>query len=116
MPQGYAPLYAVLWDMIGDYTQEFRQEANSVQRAPEVVERVWNTARDLGLGRVFLDRGRDGITDDHIPLQEAGLRIVDVIDCCNDGYAYWHTTQDTPDKVSPQSLSNAGRVAMALLR
>jgi hypothetical protein len=116
LPAGYAPLYGVLWDMIGDYTQEFRQEGNSVQHAPEVVERVWDAARDQGLARVFLDRGRDAITDDHLPLQEAGLRVIDVIDCCNDGYPYWHTTQDTPDKVSPQSLANAGKVAMALLR
>ncbi len=116
MPAGYAPLYGVLWDMIGDYNQLFTQEGFSLQHAPEVVERVWTAARELGLGRVFVDRGRDPVTDDHVPLQAAGLRIVDVIDCCNENYAYWHTTQDTPDKVSPRSLADAGRVAMALLR
>ena len=116
MPPGYAPLYAVLWDMIGDYTQEFRQETYSMQHAPEVVERVWNTARDLGLSNVFQDRRRDAITDDHVPLQTAGLRIIDVIDCCSENYPYWHTTADTPDKVSPRSLANAGRVALALVR
>ena len=116
MPNGYAPLFAVLWDMIGDYDQQFPQEGFSAQKAPEVVERVWSKARELGLGRVFLDRVRDPVTDDHVPLQAAGLRIIDVIDCCNENYAYWHTTQDTPDKVSPASLANAGKVAMALLR
>lgn len=116
MPPGYAPLYAVLWDMIGDYNQQFRQEDHSVRNAPEVVERVWGMARDLGLRRVFLDRVGGPMTDDHLPLQAAGLRIIDVIDCCNENYPYWHTTQDTPDKVSPQSLANAGRVALALVR
>ncbi|HEY2807098.1 MAG TPA: M28 family peptidase [Gemmatimonadales bacterium] len=116
MPTGYRPLFAVLWDMIGDYDQSFPQEANSVQNAPEVVQRVWGKASELGLDRVFRDRTVPGITDDHIPLQAAGLRIVDVIDCCNDNYAYWHTTQDTPDKVSPRSLANAGMVAVALVR
>jgi hypothetical protein len=116
MPAGYRPLFAVLWDMIGDYDQQFPQEGYSRQNAPEVVDRVWGTARDLGLGRVFLNRSRDPVTDDHVPLQQAGLRIVDVIDCCNENYAYWHTTLDTPDKVSPQSLANAGRVAVALVR
>jgi hypothetical protein len=116
MPPGYAPLYAVLWDMIGDYDQRFPKEGYSVQRAPEVVERVWNQARELRLTRVFLDRVGGAMSDDHLPLQQAGLRIIDVIDCCNENYAYWHTTQDTPDKVSPQSLANAGRVAVALVR
>jgi hypothetical protein len=116
MPPGYAPLYAVLWDMIGDYNQQFKQEGYSLQHAPEVVERVWNAARDIGLSRVFVDRAGGSMNDDHVPLQRAGLRIIDVIDCCNENYPYWHTTADTPDKVSPRSLSNAGRVAMALIR
>jgi hypothetical protein len=73
-------------------------------------------ARDLGFRRVFVDQNVGGMSDDHLPLQQAGLRVIDVIDCCNDQYPYWHTTQDTPDKVSPQSLTNVGRVALALVR
>ena len=113
---GYQPLFAVVWDMIGDATQEFSQEGYSLRGAPEVVERVWNRARELGLGRVFRNRQGVPMTDDHLPLQRAGIRAIDVIDCCNDQYPYWHTTQDTPDKVLPQSLANAGRVAWALVR
>jgi len=116
LPPGYQPLYAVVWDMVGDFSQEFPKEGHSVRNAPEVVERVWNTARELGLGRVFRDRVDQGMTDDHLPLQRAGLRTIDVIDCCSSKYEYWHTTQDTPDKVSPRSLANVGRVALALVR
>lgn len=116
LPAGYQPLYGVLWDMIGDFNQEFRKEGYSVQNAPEVVERVWSAARGLRLQRVFVDHQRDPVTDDHLPLQRAGLRVIDVIDCCESNYPYWHTTQDTPDKVSPASLANAGRVALALVR
>ena len=116
MPPGYQPLFAIVWDMVGDYTQEFSQEGYSVRNAPEVVERVWSTARRLGLSRVFKDSDGGATTDDHLPLQRAGLRTIDVIDCCNDHYPYWHTTQDTPDKVSPQSLANVGKVALALVR
>jgi len=114
MPPGYQPLFGVLWDMVADYDQRFPVEGYSNQHAPEVVERVWSTARDLGLEHVFVNRDGGFITDDHVPLQEAGLRVIDVIDCC--AYPYWHTTQDTPDKVSPDALTNVGRVAMALLR
>ena len=116
MPAGYRPLFAVLWDMVADYTQEFAQEEHSLRGAPEVVERVWTTAERIGLGRIFRNRQVGAITDDHVPLQQAGLRIIDVIDCCNTEYPYWHTTQDTPDKVSPAALANVGRLALALVR
>jgi hypothetical protein len=116
LPAGYAPLFGVLWDMVADYSQRFLQEDNSLRGAPEVVERVWSTAQRLGYGRQFPNQGVGAITDDHVPLQQAGLRIVDVIDCCSGEYPYWHTTADTPDKVSPAALAVVGRVALALVR
>lgn len=116
MPPGYQPLFGVLFDMVGDYNQQFRQEGHSLQNAPEVVERVWGAARAIGLSSVFVDGRMGEVNDDHVPLQNAGLRIIDVIDCCESQYPYWHTTQDTPDKVSPRSLTNAGRLALSLVR
>jgi glutaminyl-peptide cyclotransferase len=109
---GYRPLYAVLWDMVGDRDQQFLQEGYSLQGAPEVVERVWSAAESLHLGNVFRPGSWGPITDDHVPLLEAGIRAIDVIDI---DYPAHHTMQDTVDKVSAQSLGNAGRVALALL-
>jgi glutaminyl-peptide cyclotransferase len=43
--------------------------------------------------------------DDHTPFLEAGIPAVDIIDF---DYPYWHTTQDTPDKVSAESLQAVG--------
>jgi len=112
LPAGYRPLYAVLWDMVGDQDQQFLQEGYSLQGAPEVVERVWSMAESLHLGKVFRPGSWGPITDDHVPLLEAGIRAIDVIDI---DYPSHHTMQDTVDKVSAQSLGNAGRVALALL-
>jgi hypothetical protein len=112
LPAGYHPLYAVLWDMVGDRDQQFLQEGYSLQGAPEVVERVWAAAESLHLGNVFRSGSWGPITDDHVPLLEAGIRAIDVIDI---DYPPHHTMQDTIDKVSAQSLGNAGRVALALL-
>ncbi|MGH7751919.1 MAG: M28 family peptidase, partial [Gemmatimonadales bacterium] len=112
-PAGYQPLYAVVFDMVGDRNLEIFQEAYSVQGAPEVVERVWRTAEDIGHGRVFRREVRHTLTDDHIPLQRVGLRAIDVIDF---DYPYWHTTEDTVDKVSARSLQIVGEVAVALVR
>jgi Zn-dependent M28 family amino/carboxypeptidase len=113
LPAGYQPLFAVVWDMVGDADQAFPQEGYSLERAPEVVERVWSAAAEIGLGRVFPQRPGTYVTDDHLPLLEAGIRAVDVIDL---HYAAWHTVADTPDKLSERSLANVGRLALHLLR
>jgi hypothetical protein len=107
------PLFAVLFDMVGDRDLQILQEGASAERAPEVVERVWSKARDLGHARVFRNSVGGPITDDHIPLLDAGVRAIDVIDL---DYPYHHTTEDTLDKVSARSLQIVGDVAVALVR
>lgn len=109
----YRPLLGVLWDMVGDENPVFEQEANSVQSAPEVVQRVWTTAQRLGHGAVFSNRAGLAITDDHVPLNAAGLRVIDVIDL---DYPWHHMTGDTPDKVSSSTLGIVGSVAVAVIR
>jgi hypothetical protein len=110
---GYTPLFGVLWDMVGDRDLRFEQEAHSLREAPEVVARVWETARALGHGETFAPVQGLAITDDHLPLLEAGLRVIDVIDL---DYPWHHTPEDTIDKVSAASLKIVGDVAWALLR
>ena len=109
---GYKPLYGVLWDMIGDKDLRIPYEMNSFQQAPEVVARVWQTAADLGHADVFVQESGGEITDDHIPLLNAGLRVIDVIDLT---YPAHHTPQDTMDKISAKSLAIVGDVATALV-
>lgn len=110
------PLFAVVWDMIGDADLEIPQEANSVNLAPEVVNRVWSTAQRLGYDDVFVSRVGTPITDDHLPLLEVGIRAIDVIDFqYGPSNRYWHTPQDTPDKVSAASLQVIGDVAVTLV-
>ena len=110
---GYKPIFGVLWDMIGDKDLAIKKEGYSMQQAPEVVERVWSTAKDLGHDRVFLPVEQGAITDDHVPLLQAGYRVIDVIDI---DYPYHHQPTDTIDKISAKSLSIVGEVAEALLR
>jgi Zn-dependent M28 family amino/carboxypeptidase len=109
---GYRPLYGVLWDMIGDRDLEIYEEANSAHSAPEVVQRVWDRASDLGYSRYFIPEVRYQVTDDHVPLLKAGLRVVDVIDF---EFPWHHTPDDTIDKVSATSLQIVGDVATALV-
>lgn len=113
LPEGYHPLFAVLFDMVGDRDLAIPQEGNSVNGAPEVVDRVWRVARELGYERVFRPRVGPYVTDDHVPLLEAGIRAIDVIDFT---YPYHHTREDTLDKVSAESLEVVGNVAVAVVR
>lgn len=108
----YRPLYGVVWDMIGDSDLRIPYETHSFQRAPEVVARVWQTAADLGYGSIFVQESGGPVTDDHLPLLKAGLRVIDVIDLT---YPPHHTPQDTMDKISVKSLGIIGDVATALV-
>jgi glutaminyl-peptide cyclotransferase len=112
-PPGYPPLYAVLFDMVGDKNLDIYYEGNSQAFAPEVVDRVWRTARDLGYGGTFLPGVKHTLIDDHVALQRAGVHAIDVVDF---DYPYWHTTDDTVDKVAAASLQIVGDVAVALVR
>ena len=108
----YKPLFGVVWDMIGDSDLRIPYETHSFQRAPEVVARVWQTAADLGYGAIFVQESGGPVTDDHIPMLNAGLRVIDVIDLT---FPAHHTPQDTMDKISARSLAIVGDVATALV-
>lgn len=109
----YRPLFGVVWDMVGETGVRIEQEGHSLDRAPEVVERVWRTAADMGYGNVFVPSSIYPITDDHVPLLDKGLRVIDVIDI---NYAHHHTVNDTIDKLSARSLKVVGDVAWKLLQ
>jgi hypothetical protein len=118
---GPKPLYAVLLDMVADKDLRLLPENQSVLAAPEVVDLVWTVAKEIGHGDVFVNNIGTGPTliDDHVELQKVGIRAIDVVDFAYpDGKQnlYWHTPDDTIDKVSERSLQVVGDVAMALIR
>ena len=110
---GPQPLYAVLFDLIADKDLQIFQEGNSLVGAPEVVELVWDTAKELGYAGTFVATPKHTLIDDHIELQKVGIRAIDVVDF---DYPSWHTKDDTIDKVSAASLQIVGDVAVALVR
>jgi glutaminyl-peptide cyclotransferase len=110
---GPQPLYAVLFDLVADKDLQIYQEGNSLVGAPEVVELVWDTARDLGYAGTFVAQPKHTLIDDHLELQKVGIRAIDVVDF---DYPSWHTIEDTIDKVSAASLGIVGDVALALVR
>jgi Zn-dependent M28 family amino/carboxypeptidase len=104
---GYNPRYGILIDMIGDKDLDINKEANSEKIDPEVNDRVFEIAQELGYQKYFLNSIKFSIGDDHIPLTQGGIPTIDLIDFT---YGPWHTLDDTPDKCSPESLAIVGNV------
>lgn len=100
----FRPEAMVLVDMVGDADQQFYFERNS---SPALQQELWDIAATLGYTTTFVPEYRWTVYDDHIPFVQLGIPAVDIIDF---DYPYWHTTRDTPDKVSPASLERVGRV------
>ncbi|GAB4455919.1 MAG: M28 family peptidase [Armatimonadaceae bacterium] len=107
------PDYAILVDMVGDKNLGIPRELRSEAMAREINDKVWNAAKELGIKQFLPTKGHlvngylEEIWDDHLPLQEAGWKAIDLIDF---DYPYWHTLEDTPDKCSPESLKAVGDV------
>ncbi|MGA2845454.1 MAG: M28 family peptidase [Candidatus Acidiferrales bacterium] len=100
---------AILADMIGQYGLEIPRESNSTRW---LVDLIWKTAARLGYQDIFVSR-EAGYSDDHEPFLARGVPTVDLIDF--DGYQqpkYWHTAEDTLDKVSPRSIAIVGHVIL----
>ncbi len=103
------PEAVIVVDMIGDADQNIYYEQNS-DRALQT--ELWDIAARLGYAQWFIPQFKWSMSDDHTPFLQKGIRAADLIDF---DYAYWHTTQDTTDKVSADSLERVGRVVEAWL-
>ena len=116
LPSGYRPFYGILVDMIADQNPVFPIEMNSQENAPEIVDRVWRTAEQLGLGNHFSRSSQGAIEDDHMPLNRAGIRTIDIIDFdYGPNNSFWHTSQDVLEHTSPLGLEVVGKVLLELI-
>ena len=111
----------VLLDMVGDADLTLYQEINSLRRpaAREIVNEIWDVAARLGV-KEFIKRRKHEVRDDHLPLNDQAriptCNIID-FDYPRPGrQQYWHTTADTPDKCSGESLVKVGWVVLEWLK
>ncbi len=103
----------VLVDMIGDADLDIQKDTNST---PWLSELVYQAASNLGYQSHFY-KMQGAIGDDHTPMLKVGIPSVDIIDL-DYGYnnVFWHTPQDTIDKLSPESLAISGDVVLETIR
>lgn len=95
--------------MIGDRELNIRREQAST---PWLTEAIWESARQLGHRAHFLDEVL-AVEDDHVPFLQAGVPSALLIDF--DYGAFWHTPEDTLDKMSADSLQVVGDVLLHAL-
>ena len=110
------PIYGLLLDMVGDADPSFPVEGISAQAANVIVQKVWRSAERLGYRAYFPTAvGRD-LTDDHVPLIQAGLPTANLIDFTyGPENAYWHSLEDRVEHVSAGTLGMVGAVVTELI-
>ncbi|WP_375433924.1 M28 family peptidase [uncultured Hymenobacter sp.] len=116
MPANYKSEYGILLDMVGAKGARFTREGQSLQVARDVVDKVWNTAAQIGYSDYFLFKDMGAITDDHVYTNQAGIRTIDIIDLppfSDQTFpAYHHTTQDNLANIDKRTLKAVGQVVL----
>jgi Zn-dependent M28 family amino/carboxypeptidase len=98
----------LLFDMVGDRSLGITLPSDS---PAEMARDIFAAAEALKLRNYFTYLGRE-LIDDHVPLNAIGISTLDIIDF---DYPWWHTADDTMDKISAQSLQTVGSVALYYL-
>ena len=118
--EGYRAQYGILLDMVGSANATFYREYYSERYANSFVNEIWQAAARLGYGDLFINQGGGGVTDDHVFVNRMlQIPCVDIIDTRTDTDGTfcpeWHTTHDTIDHISRETLGKVGRVLVSLL-
>ena len=100
----------ILLDMMGYKKLELGRDTSSTKWLQDI---IWETGRQLGHGKIFVDREEGVGGDDHEPFLKEGVDAVDLIQLSS--YPYWHQADDTIDKVSSQSMKIVGDTVLASL-
>ncbi len=101
----------ILLDMIGYKNLELGR--NEMLSTSWLIDAVWNTAKELGYDKYFINGIEACDGDDHVPFLNEGIEALDIIQLGT--YEYWHDEGDTLDKISPQSLQIVADVVLASL-
>lgn len=116
---GYTANYGILLDMVGTRNACFMWEYISKRYAPDVVQKVWNKAQELGYGQFFIQADGGILTDDHLYINTlAGIPSIDIIDFDNDRGGFfegWHTQHDDMSNIDKLTLQAVGNTLMHII-
>ena len=101
----------IVLDLIGGRNLRIKREPKSAEAAPRLMSQLWGVAQSLRITSFRREMGRE-VSDDHLPLIDAGIPTVDLIDF---DYPFWHTADDLPENCSGESMADVGRVVTTWL-
>lgn len=116
---GYFAKYGILLDMVGAKNAVFPKEGASVQYAPAIVDKVWNTASRLGFGDRFINAVSNPITDDHIYVNQlANIPCINIVHYDvneRDFFPHHHRVSDSMDQIHPETLRQVGQTVLQVI-
>jgi hypothetical protein len=116
---GYRAAYGILLDMVGGRGARFPREDFSTQYAPDVQQRLWQTANRVGYSAYFPFDAGGAITDDHVFVNRiARIPTIDVIHLTSTGTgfpAHWHTHADNMSVIDRATLKAVGQSVLQML-
>ena len=114
--KNYTAYYGILLDMVGSKHAQFFREGASLEMAPGVVEKVWNTATRLGYTDYFVKTNVSAITDDHVFVNEMGkIPMIDIVHYQTGvGFFgdYHHSRKDNLSIISKETLDAVGSTVL----
>ncbi len=117
---GYRAKFGILLDMVGSKNARFTREGVSMAAAPQVMNKVWKLAANMGYGNYFvMDQTRE-VIDDHLFVNQlTKTKMIDIINrpkVSETGFGhYWHTHDDDMDVINKQTLRAVGQTVLAVL-
>lgn len=115
----YKASYGILLDMVGAENATFQKEALSSDVAPDVVEKVWSTAANLGYRNYFLNKKYGYITDDHVYVNRhkraPSINIINLKDTYLGFAKHWHTLNDDMRNIDKNTLKAVGQTVLEVI-
>jgi hypothetical protein len=116
----YRGYYGILLDMVGAKNATFPQEGMSLEYAPSIVKKVWDTANSLGFGNYFTYQRVKGIIDDHVYVnrinQTPCIDIINMDKTSPTGFArHWHTQRDNMSIIDKNTLNAVGQTLLQVI-
>ncbi|MEO6884003.1 MAG: M28 family peptidase [Bacteroidia bacterium] len=115
----YSAKYGILLDMVGAANATFPMEGTSMRFAPNVVQKVWETAAKLGYSNYFIDAKTGETTDDHYYVNAiTGIPTIDIVhyDPARRNYPYFHHCHsDNMSVINKKTLNVVGQLLLELI-
>lgn len=118
--ENYFPRFGILLDMVGGADAKFTMEGTSMQYAPYVVKKVWDTANRIGYSDYFIYEKTKPLTDDHLYVNAlADIPMIDIIEHDKETKfnfpESWHTHDDDMDVIDRKTLKAVGQTLLEVV-